>query len=59
MKLRILLIGLAALLLAQPGFADLVKYSISGDQSTQFPTDGTVLRPGTQSGKAFIEDLEG
>ena len=56
MKLRILLIGFAALLFAQPGFADLRKYDISGDQSTEFPTSGTIFRVGTNSGKALIDD---
>jgi hypothetical protein len=56
MKLRILLVAMAALLLAQPGFADLRKYDVTGDQSTKFPTDGTILRPGTNSGKSLIDD---
>jgi hypothetical protein len=56
MKLRILLVGIAALLLAQPGFADLRKYDVGGDQSTEFPTTGTVLRPGTNTGTSLIDD---
>lgn len=56
MKLRILLAGVAALLLAQPAFASLKAYTITGDQSTLFPTCGTVLRPNTQSGSATISD---
>jgi hypothetical protein len=59
MKLRILLIGIAAMLLAQPGFADLRKYDVGGDQSTEFPTNGTILRPGTNSGTALIDDDNG
>ena len=59
MKLRILLVAAAALLLAQPGFADLRKYDVGGDQSTQFPTDGTILRPGSNSGTALIDDDNG
>jgi hypothetical protein len=74
MKLRIFFVAVAALLLAQPGFADLRKYDLNGDQSTQFPTTGTVLRPGngstalpafgttatwTNSGTALIDDDNG
>jgi hypothetical protein len=59
MKLRILLVAAVALLLAQPGFADLRKYDVGGDQSTEFPTDGTILRPGTNSGTALIDDDNG
>lgn len=59
MKLRILLVAAAALLFAQPGFADLRKYDVGGDQSTEFPTDGTILRPGSNSGTALIDDDNG
>jgi hypothetical protein len=56
MKLRILLVGIAALLFAQPGFADLRKYDILADQSTEFPTTGTVLRVDSNTGTALIDD---
>lgn len=59
MKLRILLVAAVALLLAQPGFADLRKYDVGGDQSTEFPTNGTILRPSTNSGTALIDDDNG
>jgi hypothetical protein len=56
MKLRILLASATALLMASPALAALKSYSISGDQSTLFPTCGTVFRPGTQSGIVTIND---
>jgi len=57
MKIRILLAAVAALLIAQPSLAVLKGYVLSGDQSTLFPTDGTILRPGTIVGnQAIIDD---
>jgi hypothetical protein len=54
MKLRILLAAVLALLLAQPAFAALKVYATSGDNSTLFPTNGTIFRPGTLTGTADI-----
>lgn len=55
MKLRILL-ALTVLTLAMPAAADLKSYTVYGDQSTLFPTCGTILRPGSQSGMAIINE---
>jgi hypothetical protein len=55
MKLRIVL-AFAVVALAAPAYADLKSYKIVGDQSTLFPTCGTILRPGTQSGIAIFSD---
>jgi hypothetical protein len=55
MKLRIGL-ALLAFLVAMPAAAELKSYTITGDQSTLFPTCGTILRPRTQSGIASISD---
>ena len=55
MKLRIVLAATVALLIAQPALSDLRSYDTGGDQSTEFPTDGTVFRPGTNSGETEID----
>jgi len=56
MKLRMLIVGAMAFVLAAPALAVTKTYNLSGDQSTKFPTDGTILRPGTVFGTQVIED---
>lgn len=56
MKLRMLIVGAMAFVLAAPVMAVEKAYNLSGDQSTQFPTDGTILRPGTVAGSTVIDD---
>jgi hypothetical protein len=51
-----LMIGALALVLAAPVLAATKTYNLSGDQSTKFPTDGTILRPNTVFGSSVIED---
>ena len=59
MKIRILLAGVAAMLIAQPSLAVLKHYVVDGDQSTLFPTDGTIMRPGTITGTTAVIDDAG
>ncbi len=56
MKLRMLIVGAMAFVLAAPVMAVEKAYQLSGDQSTFFPTDGTILRPGTVFGTTVIDD---
>ena len=59
MRIRILLACTAAVLMAAPALAVLKDYGLDGDQSTKFPTDGTINRPGTVSGPVLIADPGG
>ena len=56
MKLRAFVAMAAAMLLAAPALADVKGYSLEGDSSTLFPTDMTILRAGSQHGKALLKD---
>ena len=56
MKLRMLILGAMAFALATPVLAADTGYRLSGDQSVQFPTDGTILHPGTVFGRAVINE---
>jgi len=53
---RICMLLVAGLVLAAPIAAELKTYTLDGDQSTLFPTDGTILRAGSVSGTAVIAD---
>jgi hypothetical protein len=55
MKLRHLVAFAGLLLMALPAAAGTRIYDIDGDNSTQFPTDGTILRPNSVTGIAIIE----
>ncbi len=58
MKLRMLVVGVLALGLAAPALAVETSYILKGDNSTKFPTDGTILRPGAiVTGLAVLDDL--
>jgi len=56
MKLRHLVAFAALLLMAVPASAALRTYNLDGDNSTEFPTDGTILRPNTVHGIAQIDE---
>lgn len=56
MKLRIFVAALGALLLAAPALAETRGYALVGDNSTHFPTDGTIVRPDTISGHMVLTD---
>jgi hypothetical protein len=51
-----LILFAAAGVLAQPAAAALKSYTLSGDQSSLFPTCGTILHPGAVSGTALIDE---
>jgi len=57
-NIRVLMVALTMLLLAQPALAgtDTLTYLIHGDTSTHFPTDGDIFRPYTLFGEANIKD---
>lgn len=53
---RLLPALVAVALLPLPAAGEIARYVIDGDQSTRTPTDGTLLRPGSASGTAWIAD---
>jgi hypothetical protein len=55
MKLRHLVAFAALLLMAVPASAGTRIYDLDGDNSTLFPTDGTILRANSVTGLAIIE----
>jgi len=55
MKLRHLVAFAALLLMAVPASAGTRIYDLDGDNSTLFPTDGTILRVNSVTGMAIIE----
>jgi hypothetical protein len=58
MKLRTFVAALGALLLAAPALAETRGYALAGDNSTVFPTDGTIVRPDVISGHMVLTDNE-
>jgi len=56
MKLRIFVAALGALLMAAPALAETRGYALVGDNSTVFPTDGTIVRPDVISGHMVLTD---